>query len=382
MIRIASRRVASRIVQRSHVVGAISSLQPPLRDARGERPRTFATDETPLADGVVSASAVEETLEKIFKDQEVSNAVADVIAKATWDPTWYYPSDNAIQAINTIREISGLGYGGSIIVATVGVRFVLFPLFVKVQRNSSRMAHMQPEMQAIKKGVGKNTDHESQLRAGRQMQALFKKYNCNPMSSLLGPLIQIPVFMGMFFGLRIMPDYFGTLMSTEGLFWFSDLTTFDPYYILPVISGVAMFTSVEINKAQMVATNPEHGKLMTNVFRAMTIVMVPAISGFPAALNLYWTVNNTLTAVQAWLFVNPRIRKMLDIWEMPKPVPGMPRPEGMLEAIHNAVKPKLTEEQIIKKHNEGVTMKKKIAVMAKGPVGRSDAKLAKKKFRT
>lgn len=384
MIRIASRKIATRILQRSHV-GAISSFQPPIGHARVERPRTFTTNVERPVDVVVSASAVEDTLANIFKDQEVSNAVADVIAKETWNPVWYYVSDNAITAINTFRDVTGLGYGASIVAVTLAIRLTLFPLFVKLQRNQSRTAHMQPEMQAMKAqmdAMGDRLDRDTQLKHGRQMQALFKKYDCNPLSSLIGPVIQIPVFTGMFFGLQKMPNYFGTNMSTEGLLWFTDLTTYDPYYVLPIVSGLGMFASVEAGKAQMLASNPQQGRLMINVFRSMSIVMVPAISMFPAGLNLYWVTNNCVTAIQAGLFQNPSVRKTLGIWEMPKPVPGMPQPEGVLETIRNTIHRKPSEAERMKKHNESVVNKKKLAALTSSPVGRTGATLGRKKFRS
>ena len=370
MIRIASRRVASAIVARGHV-GAISSLQLPVSLTNVERPnqRTFATNVSTTQTEAISAlpTSLDDTLDKIFQEQEIANAAADIVAQETWNPVWYNIADQAVHGINAVRDLSGLGYGESIIAATLVVRIALFPLFVKLQRNSARMAHMQPEMQALKKkmdAMGSNVDQETQVKFGLQMRALFKKYDCNPLSSLVAPIVQIPVFMGMFFGLRKMPEYFGPEMSVEGLLWFHDLTAFDPYYVLPVASAITMLASIELNKAQMVATNPGQGQLMLNIFRSMSIVMVPAIAAFPASLNLYWLVNNTFTAIQAGLFQNKKVRKALGIWEMPKPVPGMPIPKGIMQTIEDAVHRKPTEGELIKTHNEKVENKKKIATIA------------------
>jgi YidC/Oxa1 family membrane protein insertase len=376
MIRIASRRIAGNIVARVHV-GVISSLQFPVSPTKFERPkqRTFATNvSTPQTEDISELpTSVEETLDKIFQEQEIANAAADTVAQETWTPVWYNCADQAVHGLNAVRDLSGLGYGESIVLATVLVRLALFPLFVKLQRNSARMAHMQPEMQALKKkmdSLGSNVDQETQMKFGLQMRALMKKYDCNPFSSLLAPIVQIPVFMGMFFGLRKMPQYFGPDMSNEGILWFHDLTAYDPYYVLPVASAMTMLASVEMNKAQMVATNPGHGQFLVNAFRSMSIVMVPAIATFPASLNLYWLVNNTFTAVQAWLFQNKKVRKALGIWEMPKPVPGMPKPKGILEAIENVINRKPTEGELIKSHNEAVESKKKIAAIANNNSGR------------
>ncbi len=371
-------------MQRSYV-GSISSFKECIADARVERPRTIATNASTPVEAAVSADSVDQTLENLFKDQEASNAIADAVVNATWDPHWYNVADCAVTTINSFRDLSGLGYGESIVGVTLLLRFGLFPLLVKLQRNASRIAHMQPEMQALKKkmdAMGDRADHEAQMKFSRQMSALFKKYDCNPMTSLAGPLIQMPMFMGMFFGLQKMPKFFGPDMANEGLFWFTDLTVYDPYYVLPAVSGLAMLVSVEVGKAQMLASNPAHGKLMINIFRSLSIVMVPAVASFPAALNVYWVVNNTVTAVQAGLFQTPSVRKALGIWEMPKPVPGMPQPEGIVESIRNTIHRKPTESEQIKNHNEAVTNKKKLAAIASSPAGRPGAPLGRKKFRT
>lgn len=380
MIRIASRRIAGNVVVRVHV-GAISSLQFPVSLTKFERPkqRTFATNVSNNQTETISEfpTSVEDTLDKIFRDHEIANAAADTVAQETWNPVWYNVADQAVHGLNAVRDLSGLGYGGSIIVATITVRLALLPLFIKLQRNSARMAHMQPEMQALKKkmdALGANLDQETQVKFGMQMRAVMKKYDCNPFSSLLAPLVQIPVFMGMFFGLRKMPEYFGQDLSNEGLLWFHDLTAYDPYYVLPVVSAITMLASVEMNKAQMVATNPGHGQFMVNAFRAMSIVMVPAIASFPASLNLYWLVNNSFTVFQAWLLQNKSVRKSLGIWEMPKPVPGMPQSKGILQSIEDAVNRKPTEGELIKSHNEAVENKKKIAAIANSNSGKGPSR--------
>lgn len=327
-----------------------------------------------------SVPTVENSIDKLFQEQEATNIAADAVAATQWDPTWYNVADLAVEGIGMMREATGMGYGASIVASTVAIRIFMFPLFVKLQKNSARMAHMQPEMQALKSKIdslGTNVSQETQMKYGLQMRALFKKYDCNPLSSFIPPLIQIPVFMGMFFGLRKMPDYFANDLSTEGLFWFQDLTRYDPYYMLPVASAATMLASVELNKESMMASNPKQGEIMINVFRAMSLIMVPAVSKFSAALNLYWFCNNTITAAQAALFRNKAARKSLGIWEMPKAVPGMPQPKSVVETIKDAVEQKPSEEQLMKDHNEAIDQKKRQAA-AKTP---QSNRRGRKKFR-
>eukprot|EP00545_Synedropsis_sp_CCMP1620_P007267 CAMPEP_0119004722 /NCGR_PEP_ID=MMETSP1176-20130426/1315_1 /TAXON_ID=265551 /ORGANISM="Synedropsis recta cf, Strain CCMP1620" /LENGTH=410 /DNA_ID=CAMNT_0006956463 /DNA_START=126 /DNA_END=1358 /DNA_ORIENTATION=+ len=377
MIRIASASasVSARRLLTSTLSSSSSSSSPHAAAAAAAVTRTFASNSSSVAVIATSASttipdvpatsavAVDTTIDKLFQDQQVSNTVSDALAVGTWDPTWYNVADQAVHGIQFFRETVGVGYAEAIVGTTILVRVALFPLFVKLQRNSARMAHMQPEMKALKTqldAAGSNVDQDTQVKYGLQMRALFQKYDCNPLSSLVAPLVQMPVFMGMFFGLRKMPEYFSSDLSQEGLFWFTDLTIADPYYILPVVSAMTMLASVEMNKEQMMATNPDQGKIMVNVFRAMSIVMVPAIANFPASLNLYWFINNSITAGQAGLFKTKGIRKMLNIWEMPKPVPGMPQSQTIVQTITDAVQRKPSEADVMKDHNEAVDNKKKM----------------------
>jgi len=348
--------------------------------------RTFSTDgNSPLpAEGAaIGTPSINYTIDKLFMDQEVANTAEDAIASTVWDPTWYNVADQAIEGINMFRDVTGMGYGVAIVGSTLTIRLVMFPLFVKLQQNTARLAHMQPEMLVLRaklESLGDNVDQDTQVKYGLQMKGLFKKYGCNPLTSILPPLIQMPIFMGMFFGLRKMQDFdnFSGGLSNEGLFWFQDLTTYDPLYILPVVSACTMLASVEMNKDAMMANNPTQGLIMINVFRAMAVIMVPMVCQFTAALNLYWVCNNTVTALQAGLFRSKAVRKQLGIWEMPKPVPGMPQASNIMDTIKDAVERKPSEKQLIKDHNQNVEIKNRTTSMTQPQRGR---KKGRRKFR-
>jgi YidC/Oxa1 family membrane protein insertase len=325
--------------------------------------RSFATDASNLEgeSSIVSVSPVEATFDRLFQEQESEMKVLDVIDQSIWDPTWYNVADIAVETINAFRDVSALSYGESIIWVTLLIRVGLFPIFVIMQRNTSRIAHMQPEMTVLKKkleDLGDKADAQVKIKYGMQMRSLFEKYDCNPITSLIGPVVQIPVFMGMFFGLQKMPNYFSDNLSVEGILWFQDLTVYDPLYILPVLSAMTILASVEVNKQQMVATNPAHGNMMVSVFRAFSIITLPFLAQFPAVLNLYWVTNNSVTTLQAIAFSNKRVRKILGIWDLPKPVAGMPKPQGIMESIQNVIERKPSESDKIKAHNKNIDVKK------------------------
>lgn len=309
---------------------------------------------------VTTSSSFDDTMDKLFEQQE---ATTEALA-TTWDPTWYNVADQAINAINLVHDNVGLSYGASIIGVTCMIRVLMFPVFVKTQQNSSRMAHMQPEMQALRTkldALGKNVDKETQARYGLQMKALFEKYQCNPFQAMILPFMQMPVFMGMFFGLRKMPEFFPDELASGGILWFPDLTAADPYYILPVGSALTFLISIEVGKQQMTASNPQQGQIMINVMRVLALGMVPVISDFSAGLNSYWLTNNFITMMQAMAFKNKTIRRALNIWDPPKPVPGIEQPKGIMETLQGVVQKKETEAEKIAAHNEAIENKKKLS---------------------
>jgi YidC/Oxa1 family membrane protein insertase len=286
-------------------------------------------------------------------------------AAFAWEPTWYYPSDQAILAVKAFHEATGVEYGWAIVGVTALLRLALFPFMVMAQRTTSRMAHVQPELQLMKsryEALG-TPSRQDQLAFSKQMKALFAKYDVNPFRALLAPLLQLPAFVGMFLGLRKMPTIFPEELSTGGMFWFPDLTVTDPLYILPVATTVTFLAVIETGKDQMMAQNAETGKLMLNVFRVMSIVMLPVCVNFESAMLCYWTANNALTLAQTQLIKHPALRSHFGIWDPPRPVPGQDPPEGLAEAARKLVEKvqgvPSTEKQKIENHNRSVEVKKK-----------------------
>jgi len=334
-----------------------------------------------------SSASFDETMTKIFQDEKTAQAVStvtDAVETTTtttggsgaevFDPTWWNIADQAINAVNYVHTVADVPIGLSIVGVTCCVRVVLLPLFIKSQQNTARMAHMQPEMQQLKAEMdklGPNPDQQQQVKMGMQMRALFKKYDCNPMRALALPLIQAPMFMGMFFGLRKMPNYFPDELATGGLLWFPDLTVSDPLYILPIGSALSFLIMIELGKEQMMATNPQQGQIMMNVFRGMSFMMIPVATTLSSAVLCYWVTNNSISLLQSIAFRNKQIRKMLNIWDPPKPVPGAPgNNKSIMDSVNEMVDKvqgkAVTEQQKIQQHNEAIDSQKKAAMIRTG----------------
>lgn len=307
---------------------------------------------------------------------KAATTIGEASSGLPWDPNWYNLADQAVNVINAVHETTGLPYGVTIAAVTCVIRIGLFPLFVKSQQNTSRMAHMKPEMDALKEKIERidGADHEAQMKYGMQMRALFKKYDCNPIKALMVPFIQAPVFMSMFFGLRKMPDYFPDELSTGGMLWFPDLTVPDPYYILPVASALSFLGMMELGKEAMLASNPAQGKMMLNAFRGLAFFMVPVTLNFHTGIFCYWMTNNAISLGQSIIFRNSAARKALGIWDPPKPVPGA-ESKGIVESIEEVVdkvrggEKSMSPAEKIKAHNERIDNQKRAAAIAKGKTG-------------
>lgn len=320
--------------------------------------------------------SVEETLNRLFEEKQVAEAsgqgdawyagadqAASVVDQAAWEPTWYNLADQAILTIQNMHHYTGLEYGWSIVGVTIALRLGLFPLMVLSQQTASRMAHLQPELQMVKaryEALGQPS-RQDQLQFSNQMKAIFKKYEVKPFRGFVAPLVQLPLFMGMFFGLRKMPDLFPEDLSTGGMYWFPDLTVTDPLYILPLASAISFLALIEAGKENMLAQNAATGQLMVNFFRVMSVGMIPVCLNFESAMLCYWTTNNFLTLGQTVLLQQPSVRGHLGIWERPKPVPGQ-EPESLKEATQKLMKTMrgeaTTEAQDIARHNAKIDAKK------------------------
>mmetsp|Transcript_6029 Transcript_6029/g.9050 ORF Transcript_6029/g.9050 Transcript_6029/m.9050 type:complete len:499 (+) Transcript_6029:728-2224(+) len=284
----------------------------------------------------------------------------------TWQSTWW-PHDQMIDLINYTHDISGLNYALTISAMTLAFRVIMVPLFIKAQRNSSRMAHVKPELDVLKEKVDAldPKDLKGQQRYAKEMQKLFQKYDVNPLRALALPFIQMPVFMSMFFALRKMPDVFPDKLVDGGILWFVDLNAPDPYYVLPIMSGATFLVMMELGKKQMLASSPEHGELMLNFFRGMSLLIIPVSTTFPTAVLCYWTANNSFSLVQSVALQNDSVKKMCGIWEMPKPVPGMEtNQKGIMDMFQDSLEKQRKAQadkvkERIEMHNAAIEKKKK-----------------------
>ena len=165
---------------------------------------------------------------------------------------------------------------------TVVARTLLLPLVIRSMQNAARLSNIKPEMDALTTQMNaamKNGDTANATLFSAELQQLFKKHNCSPLRGFVIPLVQAPIFVSFFFGIRKMAELPVISMKTGGLFWFTDLTIPDPYYILPVLTAATFLTTIELGTD---GVSPQQKGQIKTIFRIMAFAMIPVTASFPA----------------------------------------------------------------------------------------------------
>lgn len=194
------------------------------------------------------------------------------------------PLFNVMGYILTTFHGWGAPWWLSIVMLTVVVRTFLFPLTIRQVKSMRKMQDLKPEMDKLRK---EHKDDPQKLQ--QEMLKLYTERGANPLGGCLPILVQLPIFLVLYYTIR----EFDRLESfrTGGLFWFQDLTVYDPLYILPVLYIATMMISQEI---AMQNTAPEQKRIM----RFLPLVFGIVLLRFPAGLFVYWVSSNVISIFQ------------------------------------------------------------------------------------
>lgn len=177
-------------------------------------------------------------------------------------------------------------WGWAIVLLTLSVKIVLYPLTRASYKSMARMKALAPKIEKLKERYG---DDKAKLQ--QAMMAMYREEKVNPVGGCLPMLLQIPVFIGLYWALL------GSVELRQASFlWINDLSRPDPYYILPLILAATMFLQTFLNPP---AADPVQQKMM----RIMPLAFSVMFFFFPAGLVVYWLVNNVLSMSQQW-YVN------------------------------------------------------------------------------
>lgn len=191
--------------------------------------------------------------------------------------------------LTIIHDFVG-NWGVAIILLTMLVKALLFPLSAASFKSMAKMRKLQPEMQRLKERYGDDRQQFSQAT-----MALYKKEGANPLGGCLPIMLQMPVFLALYWTLMESVE----LRQAPFTLWINDLSVMDPFFVLPILMGISMFLT------QMMQPEPPD-PIQAKVFKMMPIMFTFFFLWFPSGLVLYWLVNNVLSILQQWL-VNRQI---------------------------------------------------------------------------
>lgn len=191
--------------------------------------------------------------------------------------------------LNWLHGLVG-NWGWSIILLTLLVKAVLFPLNNSAYKSMAKMRTVAPKMEAIKQKYG-----EDKMGMQQAMMQLYRDEKVNPLGGCLPMLIQMPIFIGLYWMIFLSVE----LRQAPWLGWISDLSRQDPFYILPILMMVTMWFQTTLNPPPSDPTQAKMMKIMPFIFSFMFFF-------FPSGLVLYYVVNNLLTIVQQ-RYINHKI---------------------------------------------------------------------------
>ena len=193
--------------------------------------------------------------------------------------------------LNKIHNVIG-NWGVAIIGVTMCIKLLFFPLSQASFKSMAKMRKIQPRLKELQERFA-----DDRPRFNNEMMALYKKEKVNPLGGCLPILIQIPVFMALYWVLSETVEF----RQAPFMLWIQDLSIQDPFYILPLIMGVTMKIQQSLNPAPI---DPIQAKVM----KMFPIVFTIFFLFFPAGLVLYWVINNTLSIIQQ-TYITKQIEK-------------------------------------------------------------------------
>src|SRR6056297_411481 len=199
-----------------------------------------------------------------------------------------------IEMLNFFYRYVG-NYGVAIILLTIVIKILFWPLSHKSYKSMERMKKLQPMMKKLKEDY-----KDDRQKMNQELMRLYKTYKVNPAGGCLPMILQIPVFIGLYEALlgatELRHASFISHVPFTDYFWLADLSAKDPYYVTPVLMGLTMFLQQKLSPT---AGDPMQAKIML----IMPIFLTFIFLNFPSGLVIYFITNNVLSIFQQWLML-------------------------------------------------------------------------------
>ena len=185
--------------------------------------------------------------------------------------------------LEAIHKLVG-NWGWAIVLLTIGIKAIFYPLSAASYKSMAKMRTVTPRLVALKERYANDRQ-----KLNQEMMELYRKEKINPLGGCLPILVQIPVFIALYWALLGAVE----MRDAPWILWITDLSSADPFYVLPVIMVATMLIQTKLNP-----TPPD--PIQAKVMMAMPFIFGAMFFFFPAGLVLYWVVNNTLSIAQQW----------------------------------------------------------------------------------
>lgn len=202
----------------------------------------------------------------------------------TVDYGWlWFISALIFSLMKAIYSVVG-NWGWSIVLVTVLIKLVFYRLSATSYKSMAGMRKLQPKLLALRERYG-----DDKAKISQATMELYRQEKVNPLGGCLPILIQIPVFIGLYWVLLESVE----LRQAPFMLWITDLASADPYHVMPIVMGITMLIQQRLNPAP---PDPMQAKIMM----FLPILFTGLFWNFPAGLVLYWIVNNSLSILQQW----------------------------------------------------------------------------------
>jgi YidC/Oxa1 family membrane protein insertase len=240
--------------------------------------------QTPLGDIAPGATVVEKA--RLFVGPQEESVLETIAPGFELLKDYGYLTILAKPIFWLLEKIHGYvnNWGWAIILLTILIKLVFFPLSAASYKSMARMKEVQPRLMTMREQYKGEPQKLNQA-----MMEMYRKEKINPLGGCLPVVIQIPVFIALYWVLLSSVE----MRGAPWVMWIHDLSIPDPYYILPLIMAVSMFVQTKLNP-----TPPD--PIQAKVMLYMPIVFSVMFFFFPAGLVLYWVVNNLLSIAQQW----------------------------------------------------------------------------------
>ncbi|KAI8319895.1 hypothetical protein GQ54DRAFT_292176 [Martensiomyces pterosporus] len=265
----------------------------------------------------------------------------------------YWPTRMFEYALEFIHVTSGLPWWATIAVSVVAIRAALFPLAVYGQKNIALLNNHKPELSVLmekQQRAAATGDVITSSRAMQEVRTFYKKRGISPVKGGLAGAASAPFMMALFFALKDLATIPEAQMHTGGLWWFTDLTVPDPYYILPVLSCMGMMSVIELQSRMNSATaQSQQAKI---IMRVVGVAMAYFTAGLPADVFMFWVVNNLISLGQVGLFHSAAFRRRFGITEVEKAKFAREPESAMSKLDLSAIMGKKKSTKFVVKHKD------------------------------